>query len=374
MDDSAYAANAYKKEPDGIIERVSQLSYYISLNRRLQADRLGQVPLLYQRLLIRGLKCATVFLARLQGVIRLALPSAFRSFLYSAPTVELGSYGEDEDFRVYSEPEPRLKEGGDRQKQKKPELRKEFQQFIELIDYYSLSLLDNTVTEVALEMSQKPLHSIKLRQKVQNNGNTFIDYAGYLGDGRDYIYKTVDRPLYNSMDTEVIREELRALELRGDQPHVITGILLEFYGGGSLEDFLVEHCLGEQNWQRLVIQIGTALSQLHNSGRRHMDIKPSNIVLDMEGNAILTDIGDMVVTNSWLAPEMKQEGWPPDKPFRERVLNDIWAYGKLLHDMSTNMDINPLSTHLRKLADKLMREPESRISLAEAIFQLERIK
>lgn len=133
-------------------------------------------------------------------------------------------------------------------------------------------------------------------------------------DGVPYVLKVVNRPLYYPHDTEVIRKELENLELfkgvpgivqptgiavtsnlydtvkNSEKPLVISGILLEFYSGGPLERILKDDLVKEYNWQRWPIQIGTALSHIHEAGRTHMDIEPANVVLDAKGNAVLLDI------------------------------------------------------------------------------------
>ncbi|KAL1959743.1 hypothetical protein VTO42DRAFT_1329 [Malbranchea cinnamomea] len=101
-----------------------------------------------------------------------------------------------------------------------------------------------------------------------------------------------------------------------------------------------------------------------------MDIKPSNIVLDREGNAILIDVGGMGITRSWLAPEMELKEWPIDTPSQMRLPNEVWAYGKLLLGIATRLDGNPFSSSLRQVAKDLMqKDPASRISLSEATLQ-----
>ncbi|KAL1959744.1 hypothetical protein VTO42DRAFT_1330 [Malbranchea cinnamomea] len=125
----------------------------------------------------------------------------------AALTVELGSFHEDEDYFVFCEPEPRkcsqtlrvrshdlvwwvrvtftggvlqLKARGDCKKQKKSERRNVFQQFIQSIDYRSFSLLNDTVTEIVLQLSQKQMNLVKIHQTSQNIGNIFVDYAEYF--------------------------------------------------------------------------------------------------------------------------------------------------------------------------------------------------
>lgn len=331
---------------------------------------------------------------------------------------------------------------GNYKKQKLLERRDELREFILLLDFGTFSLLDNTVTSIVftLTSSLEPANLVKVHGASGNNSNNvFIDYAAYfeyeiregsqrvlyplcsefpyfqrvhlsdisdrheIAEGRvfrvrlchirdiDYVYKTVDWPLHNPMDTEVICEELRALERVRNFPHIrllvlwspqtnmqlhsqttsplfVTGILLGFYGGGSLKGVFAENSLDRYDWQKLTIQIGTALRQLHDIGRTHMDIKPSNVVLDLEGNAILVDIGGLGVTCSWLSPEFQHEVGAASAPLEMRRLNDVWTYGKLLLEMAGHITFDPFAAPLRQVGGKLMqKDPASRLSLTEAI-------
>lgn len=214
------------------------------------------------------------------------------------------------------------------------------------------------------------------------------------GGEQEYVYKTVDRPFYRISDTETIRKELENLEYfnnarhivqsagvvvspnpymtlgQDGKPLVITGILLEYYCGGSLEQIFSEHRLKDYDWQKWPFQIGSALILLHDAKRTHMDVKLSNVVCDEEGNAFLIDISGIGgVTYSWLAPEMRCE--TPDESFRARLLNDTWAYGKVLHEIASRVGCHPFATQMQSIAGKLMSDdPYSRMSLSVAIVQL----
>ncbi|KAF4220059.1 hypothetical protein CNMCM8980_003348 [Aspergillus fumigatiaffinis] len=155
-----------------------------------------------------------------------------------------------------------------------------------------------------------------------------------------YILKVVNRPLYYPYDTEVIRRELEVLEIckgvpnivqaagiavstnpymtssASDQPLVVIGILLQFHSGGSLKEALSEGRLLDHPWERWAAQIATALAHLHGAGITHMDIKPSNVVLDSDGNTILIDISGIGgVTYEWCTPEIRDEISPIALPF-----------------------------------------------------------
>ncbi|KAK2786890.1 hypothetical protein FQN52_007634 [Onygenales sp. PD_12] len=212
-----------------------------------------------------------------------------------------------------------------------------------------------------------------------------------------HILKIVNRPLYEPRDTDVFRKELENLEYFAgvpnivqaagvavstnpyvtssgrDGPLVVTGILFEAYSRGSLRQILLENCIAEYPWKQWPVQIGTALSRFHEAKKTHMDIKPSNVVIDGEGNAVVIDISGIGgITRRWCSPEIQQDETSPfDLPFEQRQLNDVWAYGKLLSDISSHAGDDPFASTLKQVADCLMKENcERRMSLTRAMSQL----
>ncbi|KAJ2895016.1 hypothetical protein MKZ38_006993 [Zalerion maritima] len=221
------------------------------------------------------------------------------------------------------------------------------------------------------------------------------------GDEKPYIYKEVDRPLYQPRDTEVLEQELRNLELlRGsesvvrlisavvsknpyqtaetdddDRPIVLRGILLEHHPNGTLQDGL-QAPNPKMDWPlgRWGLQITSALFHLHHKGVTHMDLKPSNIVISTDCNAMLIDISGVGgVTQEWLAPEMRSIRDPLSQSMVSRKQNDIWALGKIL-SMMASVSCNDMEKQLlRSVAlDATTEAPCSRISLRDAISKLSR--
>jgi hypothetical protein len=384
-------------------------------------------------------------------------------------TVELQSYSENQDYLAQGKPEPssrsqtlvyrlgdcewwikvtfvgtisRALNASEKQSRSKRELREKYQDFVKLIQYNSLPLLDNTVTEVILEIVPETVDSIQVKHEAANNVNSYATLARQLTckiredpsrviyplcdefpsfrkvhmadlidseeitdgvfrvshkrDGMHYIHKIVNRPLYHPRDTDVIRSELENLEYfqgvpnivqqagivvspnpymtsgRCDQPSVVSGVLLKYYAGGSLQNILSKNQAAMYPWKRWGIQIATALSCFHTARRTHMDIKPSNVVLDAEGNAVLIDISGIGgMTYEWRAPEVRDELSPLELPFERRRWNDIWAYGKLLSEIAAHAKDCPYSETLRSIAAKLMEEDtQIRMTLSEAILRL----
>jgi serine/threonine protein kinase len=66
-----------------------------------------------------------------------------------------------------------------------------------------------------------------------------------------------------------------------------------------------------------------------------MDLKPRNIVLSKDLNAILIDTSGIGgTTRKWLSPEMRLLPEPLSQDFEARKQNDIWALGQILSAMA----------------------------------------
>ncbi|RJE18586.1 Protein kinase domain-containing protein [Aspergillus sclerotialis] len=218
-----------------------------------------------------------------------------------------------------------------------------------------------------------------------------------------FVYKTIDRPIYIPGDTEHILNEINVLTQFSGKPNiaqlvgvvvsedpyktrpsairppVITGLLLEYYSGGSLQQIITENKGHDGSvLRRWALQIGRAIELLHKNNRTHLDIKPSNVVFDANKNAILIDIsGTGGYVWEWLSPEMQMiiqqnlETVPATTPFDERVATDCWAFGKLLSTMAMNIPTDGQGERLQSIADDLTRtDPKARISLSDALARI----
>jgi serine/threonine-protein kinase len=93
---------------------------------------------------------------------------------------------------------------------------------------------------------------------------------------------------------------------------------------------------------RIFSNIGAALSYAHNNNVLHRDVKPSNVMLNSSGEAILTDFGlakimagtenkdsTSIGTPAYMAPEKANQEYPID----HRA--DIYSLGVVLYEMLT---------------------------------------
>ncbi len=119
-------------------------------------------------------------------------------------------------------------------------------------------------------------------------------------------------------------------------------IVMAYMKGGTLADRIRESQGGLplDEVVRLVDQIAKALDFAHRHGIIHRDFKPSNVLLDTEGNTYLADFGiakatettaqltgsGIVGTPAYMAPEMSEPGEPS-------LLVDVYALGVTLFQM-----------------------------------------
>jgi serine/threonine protein kinase len=241
-----------------------------------------------------------------------------------------------------------------------------------------------------------------------------------VGNGKNrYVYKEVDNPLYEPRDSQVLNQELQNLQLfhgtkgvvqlvaavvsrnpyhtfsetceayeaydsdqseqsnetdQSDQnpkttpSTVLRGVLLEYHPNGTLADALqgaqeVTQLAG--TWRRWALQIAAALSRVHEQQVTHMDLKPSNVLISTEMNAVLSDVSGIGgVTRDYLAPEMLNIPDPLAESMESRVWNDIWALGKMFMEMGDASSNNIEKEQLKRIArDATAEDPTLRPSL-----------
>jgi serine/threonine-protein kinase len=119
-------------------------------------------------------------------------------------------------------------------------------------------------------------------------------------------------------------------------------IVMELLPGGSMSDLLARGSLSLDQTIRLFDQIASALDYAHTLGIVHRDLKPQNVLIDAQGNAILTDFGvaKLLTTN---ATQLTQTGtvmgtpsyMSPEQWQGESLdaRSDIYSFGVMLFEV-----------------------------------------
>ena len=78
----------------------------------------------------------------------------------------------------------------------------------------------------------------------------------------------------------------------------IAYMVMRYLQGGTLTDRIAEGALPFDEASRLLDQLASALDHAHTHGILHRDMKPSNVLLDDDGNAYLMDFGIAKIVES----------------------------------------------------------------------------
>ena len=237
-----------------------------------------------------------------------------------------------------------------------------------------------------------PRELSEIREKEELDGHSVYKVLLY-GDETLYVYKEVERPHYVPPDTEVLEQELRNLELfRGNtvgivqlvaavvspnpyqtskegDSNVLRGVLLEYYPNCTLENALKSPQTNGR-WCQWALQIASALAEMHQRGLVHMDLKPANVVISADFDAVLIDVSGIGgVTRQWLSPEMLGEKSPLSCSIEARKQNDLWALGRIMLTMADTCCADHEEQLLRRIAQAATRPPP-RLPLSDAITAL----
>lgn len=174
---------------------------------------------------------------------------------------------------------------------------------------------------------------------------------------RDVAIKVILKGIAGDSDAVQRFQREARLIARLEHPHILPVydfdgsheppyIVMRYLDGGTLKDVMDQGLLPHDEVAHLMGQVCAALDYAHRQGITHRDVKPSNILIDRDGNAFVTDFGiarlsagdgknritgtGMIVgTPDYMSPEQAQGSDDVDHHA------DIYALGVMLFEMLT---------------------------------------
>jgi hypothetical protein len=153
-------------------------------------------------------------------------------------------------------------------------------------------------------------------------------------------------------------------------------IVMEYIGGGTLTDRIRAEGAGLIDLDRLARELLGALAAIHEAGIVHRDVKPSNVLLDHDGDARLTDFGiaqpedatqitetgEVIGTLKYMAPEVLAGNQATER-------SDLYALGVVLQEALAGREAPQIEALIDRLtADDPLERPAS---AAQAMSLLE---
>ncbi|MEQ1881819.1 MAG: protein kinase [Burkholderiales bacterium] len=237
----------------------------------------------------------------------------------------------------------------------------------------------------------------ELGEKIGEGGMAMVYKAVQSSLGRPVAIKVLSRLL--SEDSEVVegfgQESLIIARL--NHPNIIHVIdrgiadsvpyfVMEFVEGTHLGKIIAENSYDFRQKIEVIVQLCKALAYAHKNGVIHLDIKPANILIDVDGNVKVADFGiahlfggetadqrsTVLGTPSYMSPEQKTGAAPIT------IASDIYSLGVVMYELFTGkkpvIGLLPsaIDTNIPRRLDEIIvnclrTHPADRFASADAI-------
>ena len=138
-------------------------------------------------------------------------------------------------------------------------------------------------------------------------------------------------------------------------------MVMQYELGKSLQDYILgqEELVSEKFIRRVFSQLCNGLREVHTQKLLHMDIKPANVYIRMDGSPVLLDFGSARQTlssaNSKITPSFTPGYASPEQYYDRKLLgpwSDIYSIGATMYSCLSRTA--PLAADLRIKNDLLM--------------------
>lgn len=150
-----------------------------------------------------------------------------------------------------------------------------------------------------------------------------------------------------------------------DGKHIPPYIVMRYLATGTLKDILARTQLPLEDISYIYRQLGSALDYAHRQGVIHRDVKPSNIMIDGDGNIFVTDFGiaRMTEAGEHLTATGMAVGTPgymaPEQSMGAEIDGraDVYAMGAMLFELLTGrlpyIGDTPMAVILKHINDPI---------------------
>ena len=238
-------------------------------------------------------------------------------------------------------------------------------------------------------LTDRDLLALSMYQDIENVGSrTDVIYVRQRESGRTYVKKllmTYDKSIYEYLRDNPVDHMPRIIDIFESSNCLI--VIEEFIEGRTLEDILEEGPVQEKEAVRVAGRVCAILTRLHNLPTPivHRDVKPSNIIVDPNGEVFLLDMNVakwydadkthdtwFLGTQSFAAPEQAGYGLSASS-----AKSDIYAVGILMNVMLTGElpNVKRAAGRIWDVIEKCIRlDAAARYSAEELLQKLKRME
>ena len=214
-------------------------------------------------------------------------------------------------------------------------------------------------------MAPRTIGRYEIKETIGRGGMATVYLARDPSSKRDVAVKVLPRESLGNEENSLERftkelETIASLEHPAIVPVYDVGeqdgqtyFVMRYMAGGSLSILIQEGKLSLQDTARIIERITVALDHAHKQGIIHRDIKPDNILFDLNDNPYISDFGVAKLTEVSVDANIESRvvGTPgymsPEQAYDERVdaRSDVYALGVVIYQMLTGRSIERFSTN-----------------------------